>query len=118
MKVHSAAVALVCISGVAWATAGVCALTHSISVQLVAVFIGLGVTAAAGAVTLKCMEEIIGKLEEHTQRIEKATADHAELLANRILTIEHFFGMGQRSDALAQMSARGTGPFRAVSGDR
>jgi hypothetical protein len=55
--------------------------------------------------------------DEHACRMEKATDAHAQILAKHGLTLEKVFGMGQRSDDLARMLARDSGPFRIVNGD-
>lgn len=116
---------LVCLSGLAWAVAVLIAVADLTSTKVLAVSIGVGATGAVCAVALESMVRVVRKVEDHAQRVERATADHAELLAKHVLALDRFFELGVHSDRLAQEDAadlhpwpsRGTGSFRVYKGD-
>lgn len=116
---------LACLSGIAWSVAVVIAVTDLTSTKVLAVSIGVGVTGAVCASALECAERLVRKVENHAQRVEKATADHAKLLTKHVLALERFFEMGVESDRLARLHADGlvpwnsqdTGPFSMRKGD-
>jgi hypothetical protein len=139
LKIDPANVALVCVSVLAWAVAGAIVTSEPFGGKGIAVAVGIGATTAFCAVVRAGVVKIIGRLDAladrmekatgaladrtekatdaHASRMEKATCKHAEVLAQHGLTLEKVFGMGQRSDQLARMLARDTGPFRIVNGD-
>lgn len=93
--------------------------------KTLAVSIGLGITTAVSAVVLECSVRLIRKMEEHAQRVEAATAQHAELLSKHVLALDRFFEMGVHSDRASNADAKNlkpwnphsTGPFRVYNGD-
>lgn len=115
--------ALASLAWLAWGIAAIVAVAEMTSVRALALAVGAGATLTIYAVALACTARIIAAVDatarEHAERMEKATAKHAELLSKHVLALDHFFGMGVKSDVLAKVdlaetrAMNGTGPFAA-----
>ena len=139
MKIDPANVALVCVSVLAWTVAGAIVTSEPFGGKGVALAVGIGVATAFCASVRAGVAKVVDRIDvnaarmermadahacrmervtgAHADHMERVTLRHADVLAQHGLTLEKVFGMGQRSDELARMLARETGPFRIVNGD-
>lgn len=110
MKIHPTPQTLATLAWLSWGVVGVEAFL--INLLEFKPFIALLATAMSVSV--------VSAIHYNAGRGEKATREHAELMAKQILTIERFFEMGVRSDTLAKIDAaerctvngHDTGPFK------
>lgn len=125
VSITPASTALTCLACLAWAGALVITVSDPTAGKMLAVSIGIGATATGSAVIVECTARLIRKMEEHAQRVEAATTQHANLLAKHVLALDRFFEMGIQSDRAARADAmnvrpwkrRDSGSFRVHNGD-